>query len=75
VVRTGFGAEDQAAHLAIMIRAARPFMKTPAQGAVTPGAIIFPLPRSDGPVRHSGRDGNFDAGRESPGGTGLDASA
>ncbi|MGO9502530.1 MAG: SDR family oxidoreductase [Streptosporangiaceae bacterium] len=36
VVRTGFGAEDQAAHMAIMIRLARPFMKTPAQGAVTP---------------------------------------
>jgi NAD(P)-dependent dehydrogenase (short-subunit alcohol dehydrogenase family) len=36
VVRTSFGAEDQAAHFAVMIRAARPFMKTPAQGAVTP---------------------------------------
>jgi NAD(P)-dependent dehydrogenase (short-subunit alcohol dehydrogenase family) len=35
VVRTSFGAEDQA-HFAIMIRVARPFMKTPAQGAVTP---------------------------------------
>ena len=30
------GAEDPAAHLAIMIRIARPFMKTPAQGALTP---------------------------------------
>jgi retinol dehydrogenase-14 len=36
VVRTGFGAEDQAAHMAIMICLARLFMKTPAQGAVTP---------------------------------------
>ncbi len=36
VVRTSFGAEDQAAHFAIMIRVARPFMKSPAQGAVTP---------------------------------------
>src|ERR1700732_2465802 len=31
VVRTSFGAEDQAAHFGIMIRVARPFMKTPAQ--------------------------------------------
>src|SRR5881392_2568941 len=36
VVRTSFGAEDPAAHFAFVIRAARPFMKTPAQGAVTP---------------------------------------
>jgi NAD(P)-dependent dehydrogenase (short-subunit alcohol dehydrogenase family) len=36
VVATSFGAEDQAAHFAIMIRIARPFMKTPAQGALTP---------------------------------------
>jgi len=36
VVATGFGTEDQAAHLGIMIRVARPFMKTPAQGALTP---------------------------------------
>jgi hypothetical protein len=36
VVRTSFGAEDQAAYFAIMIRVARLFMKTPAQGAVTP---------------------------------------
>jgi retinol dehydrogenase-14 len=36
VVRTSFGAEDQAAHFAVLVRAARPFMKTPAQGAVTP---------------------------------------
>jgi hypothetical protein len=35
-VRTSFGAEDQAAHFAVMIRVARLFMKTPAQGAVTP---------------------------------------
>ena len=36
VVRTRFGAEDQAAYLAVMIRVARLFMKTPAQGAGTP---------------------------------------
>ena len=36
VVATGFGADDQAAHLAVMIRVARLFMKTPAQGAGTP---------------------------------------
>jgi len=36
VVRTSFGAEDQAAYLAVMIRVVRLFMKTPAQGAATP---------------------------------------
>ena len=36
VVCTSFGAEDQAAHMAVMIRVARPFMKTPAHGAGTP---------------------------------------
>jgi NAD(P)-dependent dehydrogenase (short-subunit alcohol dehydrogenase family) len=36
VVRTNFGAEDQAAYFAIMARVARLFMKTPAQGAATP---------------------------------------
>jgi NAD(P)-dependent dehydrogenase (short-subunit alcohol dehydrogenase family) len=36
VVHTSFGAEDQAAHMAVMIRVARLFMKTPAQGAATP---------------------------------------
>jgi len=36
VVRTSFGAEDHAAHLGIMIRVARPLMKTPSQGALTP---------------------------------------
>jgi retinol dehydrogenase 14 len=36
VVRTNFGAEDQAAHMAVMIRVARLSMKTPAQGAATP---------------------------------------
>ncbi len=36
VVRTSFGAEDQAAYLAVMTRVARLFMKTPAQGAGTP---------------------------------------
>src|SRR6202022_1270538 len=36
VVRTSFGAEDQAAHMAVIIRVARLVMKTPAQGAGTP---------------------------------------
>jgi retinol dehydrogenase 14 len=36
VVRTSFGAEDQAAYFAVMSRVARLFMKTPAQGAGTP---------------------------------------
>ncbi len=35
VVRTSFGAEDQAAYFAVMSRVARLFMKIPAQGAVT----------------------------------------
>ena len=35
VVRTSFGGEDQAAYFAILTRAARPFMKTPARGAAT----------------------------------------
>ena len=35
VVRTGFGADDQAAYFAVMSRVARLFMKTPAQGAAT----------------------------------------
>jgi retinol dehydrogenase 14 len=36
VVRTSFGAEDREAYLAVLIRVARVFMKTPAQGADTP---------------------------------------
>jgi len=36
VVRTSFGAEDQAAYMAVMIRVARLVMKTPAKGASTP---------------------------------------
>jgi NAD(P)-dependent dehydrogenase (short-subunit alcohol dehydrogenase family) len=36
VVRTSFGAEDQAAYLAVVTRVARLFTKTPAQGAGTP---------------------------------------
>ena len=36
VVRTSFGAEDQAAYLAAVIGVAHLFMKTPAQGARTP---------------------------------------
>jgi retinol dehydrogenase 14 len=35
VVRTSFGAEDQAAPMAVLIRVARLIMKTPSQGAVT----------------------------------------
>jgi retinol dehydrogenase-14 len=35
VVRTSFSAEDQPAPMAVLIRVARPIMKTPAQGAVT----------------------------------------
>jgi retinol dehydrogenase-14 len=35
VVRTSFGAEDQAAYFAVMSRLARLFMKSPAQGAGT----------------------------------------
>ena len=36
VLATSFGTEDHAAHLGIMIRVARPLMKTPSQGALTP---------------------------------------
>ena len=36
VVRTNFGAEDQAWFFAIISRAVRPLLKTPAQGAQTP---------------------------------------
>jgi retinol dehydrogenase 14 len=36
VVATSFGTEDHAAHLGFMIRVARPLMKTPSQGALTP---------------------------------------
>jgi retinol dehydrogenase 14 len=36
VVRTGFGAEDQAWYFAIVSRVVRPLLKTPAKGAETP---------------------------------------
>jgi NAD(P)-dependent dehydrogenase (short-subunit alcohol dehydrogenase family) len=36
MVATSFGAEDHTAHLGILIRVARPLMKTPSQGALTP---------------------------------------
>ena len=36
VVRTSFGAEEREAYLGVLIRVARVFMKTPAQGAGTP---------------------------------------
>jgi NAD(P)-dependent dehydrogenase (short-subunit alcohol dehydrogenase family) len=41
VVATSFGAEDPAAHLAIMIGIAPPFMKTPAQGPLTPNKAYY----------------------------------
>jgi len=47
VVATSFGTEDQAAHLGIMIRVARPFMKTPAQGALTP-VYLASSPQAEG---------------------------
>jgi retinol dehydrogenase-14 len=47
VVRTGFGAEDQAAHMAAMTRVARLFMKTPAQGALTP-VYLASSPEAEG---------------------------
>jgi retinol dehydrogenase 14 len=47
VVRTGFGAEDQAAHMAIVIGVARLFMKTPAQGAITP-VYLASSPEAEG---------------------------
>jgi retinol dehydrogenase-14 len=47
VVRTSFGAEDQAAHMAGMIRVARLFMKTPAQGAATP-VYLASSPQAEG---------------------------
>jgi retinol dehydrogenase 14 len=47
VVRTSFGAEDQAAHMAGMIRVARLFMKTPAQGAATP-VYLASSPEAEG---------------------------
>jgi retinol dehydrogenase 14 len=36
VVRTNFGAEDQARWFAVVSRVILPFLKTPAQGAMTP---------------------------------------
>src|SRR3979490_2432689 len=36
VVRTNFGAEDQAWFFAVISRVVRPLLKTPAQGAETP---------------------------------------
>jgi retinol dehydrogenase-14 len=36
VVRTNFGAEDQAWYFAVISRVLRPLLKTPAQGAQTP---------------------------------------
>src|SRR6266550_4251321 len=47
VVRTGFGAEDQAAYFAVMTRAARLFMKTPAHGALTP-VYLASSPEAEG---------------------------
>jgi NAD(P)-dependent dehydrogenase (short-subunit alcohol dehydrogenase family) len=47
VVATSFGAEDHAAHWGIMIRVARPFMKTPSQGALTP-VYLASSPEAEG---------------------------
>ena len=47
VVRTSFGAEDQAAYFAVMTRVARLFMKTPAQGAATP-VYLASSPEAEG---------------------------
>ena len=47
VVRTSFGAEDQAPHMAGMIGVARLFMKTPAQGAATP-VYLASSPEAEG---------------------------
>ena len=47
VVRTNFGAEDQAAHFAVMTRVARLFMKAPAQGALTP-VYLASSPEAEG---------------------------
>jgi len=47
VVATSFGAEDQAAHFAVMIGVARLFMKTPAQGALTP-VYLASSPEAEG---------------------------
>ncbi len=47
VVHTSFGAEDQAAYFAVMTGLARPFMKTPAQGASTP-IHLASSPESEG---------------------------
>ena len=82
VLRTSFGAEDPVAHFALMIRVARPFMKTPAQGAATPvylassppgGGRHRPILRQGqaqglkpGVVRHRGR-GAAVAGQRRPG--------
>jgi NAD(P)-dependent dehydrogenase (short-subunit alcohol dehydrogenase family) len=47
VVATSFGTEDHAAQLGIMIRIARPFMKTPSQGALTP-IYLASCPEAEG---------------------------
>ena len=47
VVRTSFGAEDQAAYLAVMIGVGRLFMKSPARGARTP-VYLASSPEAEG---------------------------
>ena len=47
VVRTGFGAEDQAGYFKVMLPLVRPFMKTPAQGAAT-SIYLASSPEVDG---------------------------
>ena len=50
VMVTSFGAEDRAAHLGIMIRVARPLMKTSSQGALTP-TYLASSPEAEGWAR------------------------
>jgi NAD(P)-dependent dehydrogenase (short-subunit alcohol dehydrogenase family) len=57
VVATSFGTEDHAAHLGIMIRVARPLMKTPSQGALTP-IYLASSPEAEGVT------GQYFAGRK-----------
>jgi NAD(P)-dependent dehydrogenase (short-subunit alcohol dehydrogenase family) len=58
VVRTNFGAEDQAWYFAIISRVVRPLLKTPAQGAQTP-IYLASSPDMDGVT------GQFFANRKS----------
>jgi len=57
VVATSFGTEDHAAHMGIMIRVARPLMKTPSRGALTP-IYLASSPEAEGVT------GQYFAGRK-----------